>query len=571
MRWGRGRWNLSGVLICLVAAALLAGGFVYPATALPAAPDGHLVEIPRTMAGTIRSAAPGQLVLPHEATHVAWSWRGEHRRLQMRTPGSSWETVPEAHDLEHGDHHYTALLGVGRVQVIEWRWAGGADYRATFDYLNTLDGAVTRIWAERDQAAGAPIIVTRGEWGADESVKRTTGVCEREFYPVQQLFVHHTAGSNYDTNGPATMRAIYWYHTVRRGWCDLGYNFVIGWDGTIYEGRWARPYASWEMHTSETRRGAAVAGAHVSGFNSGSVGISVMGNFTEVDPPPPVRQSLAELLAWESDRHDLDPMGRHVYRNPETGMSRRLPFIAGHRDAGQTSCPGDRLYRLLPDVRRDTATTMGPGKASSLITLQASERRVDYGESIDLTGRLTSPDGAPLPVRTVRLYVKPARAEWGPFGETTTSPDGSFATTLTPQTNMRIAAVFDGDSSTWGAQTPDLRLKVRARVELVAAGGSYDDAGIAHFPAGTSSVTLSGRVEPAHTGETVIVRVQQANPDGTYTALIRQPVELAFDGSYSYEFAIPGPGNLYRAITWFTGDGDHTSAPSAPVTFTVDQ
>src|SRR3712207_8804536 len=47
------------------------------------------------------------------------------------------------------------------------------------------------------------------------SLKRTSGGCVRRFFPVQQLFVHHTAGANFDRNPKATMRAIYWYHVVR--------------------------------------------------------------------------------------------------------------------------------------------------------------------------------------------------------------------------------------------------------------------------------------------------------------------------------------------------------------------
>lgn len=557
--------------LLLVAVTLAATTYPAASLAAPAAPEGTQVAIPRTMAGSVAHAPPGRIRLPFDATHVAWSWQGEHRRLQVRVPGDGWRRVAEAHDLEHGNTHYSAVVAVDRLRVLEWRWAAGGRAPATVDYLNTLDGAATRTWLDEDQSEAGPAIVTRAEWGADESVKRTTGACERRFFPVQQLFVHHTAGTNFDSNPAATMRAIYWYHTVRRGWCDVGYNFVIGWDGTIFEGRWARTYASWETHTSETRAGAAVAGAHVGGYNSGSVGISVMGNFMGVDPPPAVRQSLAELLAWESDRHDLDPLGTHIYTNPETGLRRRLPFIAGHKDAGETSCPGDRLYRLLPDVRRDTATTMGPGKASSLITMTAGAERVDYGNSVELAGTLAASDGTPLALRTVHIYVMPSGGEWAPFGDVTTSADGSFAMALTPQSNLKSAAVYDGDSSLWGAQTPNVRVAVRPRVELTAAGGGADDAGTVHFPPGTSSVPLGGRVDPPHGGAYVILRVQQANPDGTYTPLIRQRLELAFDGSYAYEFAVPGPANVYRAITWFTGDGDHMPAPSGPVVFTVDQ
>ncbi len=109
--------------------------------------------------------------------------------------------------------------------------------------FNTVDGPKREVVLESaaQSESGAPPIVTRAEWGADETLKRSTGGCKRSFHPLQQIFVHHTAGSNYDYNGAATMRAIYAYHTQSRGWCDLGYNFVIDWSGTIYEGRWAQP------------------------------------------------------------------------------------------------------------------------------------------------------------------------------------------------------------------------------------------------------------------------------------------------------------------------------------------
>lgn len=559
----------------IFATLIVVGLAAPPAVGRPAAPDAAaVVRIPRTLAGTIHNPRPGRIALPFAATHVAWSWRGEEEDpgIEIRSTGGTWEAVGVAHDLEQGRRHYTAVMAIGRVRSFEWRWKAPDGIKAlTLDYLNTVDGPLRAAEVSRDAPAGQPVIVTRAEWGADESVKKTSGSCKRTFFPVQQLFVHHTAGANYDTGGAATMRAIYWYHTVRRGWCDLGYNFVIGWDGTIFEGRWARRYASWELHSSENRSGEAVAGAHVAGFNSGSVGISVMGNFTNVDAPPAVRRSLAELLAWESDRHDLDPLGRHVYRNPETGAKRRLPFIAGHRDAGATSCPGDRLYRALTDVRRDTATTMGPGKTSSRIILEPSARRVDFGGSVELAGALTHEDGAPLALAPVRLYTLEPGGEWTEYATLSTAPDGSFSTSLTPQTNLKVAAVYQGNPSVWGSQTPNVSIKVRPRVELSTSGGATDESGVVHFPAGTATVLLTGWVEPGHPGGPIVVRIQQVNPDGTHTPMVHEHLRLDGGSRYSYDFAVPGPANVYRAVVWFARDRDHAASSSSPVTFTVDE
>ena len=50
-------------------------------------------------------------------------------------------------------------------------------------------------------------------------------------------------------------------------WSDIGYNFLIGGDGIVYEGR------GWDL-----------VGAHAVGHNSVSIGISFIGTFTDSTP-----------------------------------------------------------------------------------------------------------------------------------------------------------------------------------------------------------------------------------------------------------------------------------------------
>ncbi len=64
------------------------------------------------------------------------------------------------------------------------------------------------------------------------------------------------------------MRSMYYYHTIVRGWGDLGYNYVVGQRGTVYEGRAGGLYAG---------------GAHASWNNRETVGVSVIGNFDTTD------------------------------------------------------------------------------------------------------------------------------------------------------------------------------------------------------------------------------------------------------------------------------------------------
>lgn len=46
---------------------------------------------------------------------------------------------------------------------------------------------------------------------------------------VQKIVLHHTAENNVRSlSDPELMRSIYYYHTITRGWGDIGYQYVIG-------------------------------------------------------------------------------------------------------------------------------------------------------------------------------------------------------------------------------------------------------------------------------------------------------------------------------------------------------
>ncbi len=559
--------------VCLLVAGHLVQAFSSPAAT---------IRVPITLARTLVLARPASWVrLAYPATHVAFSWTGSPKTgVRYRTVSaegrSPWTRVPESHGPWSAREHYSAVLAVGDATAVNWKPIvprGARMGQVTFDYLNTLDGPrrEVEIPSIARAATGGPEVVTRAQWGADESIKRTSGGCRRRFFPVQQIFVHHTAGANYDSRPRSTMRAIYWYHTVRQGWCDLGYNFVISPNGTIFEGRWARRYRPWETHDAENRTGEVVAGAHTESYNSGSVGISLMGNYSQVELPPEARRSLIELLAWETDRHDLDPQGRHRYRNPETGLTRRLYYIAGHRDAGSTECPGRYVYADLPQIRREVTALKGAGKESSVVTLEAASARTTYGEQAEFNGTLTAESGTPMPARTVSTYVQRKGGRWKRGPEAVTDAEGAFSFALEARANGRVVALYQGDAQTWGAQSPIVGVRVAANVTLEAEGGTPDTAGISHHDSSTEEVVLSGQVAPAHPGEGVVVRVSRLEDDATYRLLVEETVRLDSVSRFRYRFPIPDEdGGTYRAIAVFPGDGDHARGRSAPVVFIVD-
>lgn len=455
-------------LVLVTMASVLVPSLFQPARA---------ITVPTTLARSMTASGAARVGYTFPATHVAFSWSGDEGtgvRYRTLNDGETtpWRRAWEAHDLEHGDHHYSGVLAVDRPDSVEWRpvTEPGLEMGAiTIDYLNTLDGPRQRV--EIPSVAGAdatdPNIITRAEWGADESIKKTTGECKRLFYPVQQLFVHHTVGTNNDTHPRATMRSMYYFHTVTRGWCDLGYNFVISPDGRIFEGRWSRNFDPWEIHDSENNDNEAVQGAHTSGYNSGSVAVSLMGNYSTVRMTSEMRRSLVGFLAWEADRHNLRPKASHTYKNPATGLTRHLPVIAGHRDAGSTECPGNSVYRSLPELRQKVKNRMAEGKFTTGTTLSSLQPTAPAGTTVTFVGRLATGGGAGVVGRDILVHVKPRNKPWRHLHLATTTADGQFTFNQSPQRDLTVVAEFEGDNGLWRSQSKRVAQNVSNRQNYV--------------------------------------------------------------------------------------------------------
>ena len=91
------------------------------------------------------------------------------------------------------------------------------------------------------QATSAPVVLTRAQWGADESIRRGSPSYASGIHAVT---VHHTASSNdYSAaDVPRLIRGFYAYHVKSNGWSDLGYNFLVDRFGRIWEGRGGRDH-----------------------------------------------------------------------------------------------------------------------------------------------------------------------------------------------------------------------------------------------------------------------------------------------------------------------------------------
>lgn len=152
---------------------------------------------------------------------------------------------------------------------------------------------------------------------------------------VKVLAVHHTAlmVSGDERSGVERMRALYAYHSNNRAWGDIGYHYVIDETGQIYEGK---------------SGGDLVVGGHAYCNNVGTVGVALMGNFDEEKPTQSQMHSLQWLLGQLAERYDID-LDRQV-----TFHGRSVEPILGHRDLVSTDCPGFYAYGVLDQVRRNT-------------------------------------------------------------------------------------------------------------------------------------------------------------------------------------------------------------------------
>jgi hypothetical protein len=200
----------------------------------------------------------------------------------------------------------------------------------------------------------APPVVSRQQWGADESIRSN----ERQFAPIRKLIVHHSATENRPRNPAAIVREAYLYHVQGRGFGDIGYNYLIDHKGVIYEGRYSRRYASGEAITAEDHLGWGVVGAHAARMNAGSCGVCLLGNFELGTPTDAALSSLSWLMAWKAGRHRIDVLDSDPYENLSFDFF-TFANLAGHRNVGFTQCPGSRLYAALPAVRAQAAAQAG--------------------------------------------------------------------------------------------------------------------------------------------------------------------------------------------------------------------
>ena len=269
--------------------------------------------------------------------------------------------------------------------------AGAGDFAGLADLLGPvalhdvqgvfIDGGVTpegiEPVADDSDVTGMPRVITRAGWGADESIRGSGPTVDAKLVAAT---VHHTAGANNysQAEAPGIVRGIYKYHTQTLGWGDVGYNALVDKYGNIYEGRYGGLTNN-------------VQGAHAGGFNKGTFGISMMGDYSAVHPTQAMINSVGAMIGWRLRVAGVNPSGKATlvsqgYRSAKfgAGESANLPTIFAHRDVGDTTCPGAAGYAQMDRIR-DIAAQKSTGLGAGII----DNERPDGGTDIraDLPNR----------------------------------------------------------------------------------------------------------------------------------------------------------------------------------------
>ena len=340
-----------------VSGAALAVG-VPPAIANPRRLDP--TAAPRVLSAAGRPGSvqrPGFLV-----HHLGLSWSGPEQAGRVRVRyADGWRSWQPLTASDSADDRRRSLAYVGAATAYEVEPADGVT-GLRVHAINTVDGPDLDTPRDRVRQWTGLTYLSRAGWGADESLRFEADGTEKfppAFFDVQTLTVHHTVTLNSDPDPAATVRAIYFLHCITEDFGDIGYHLLIDRAGTVYEGRYSGPDPLPVFGPRAVGpRPSMVTGAHIGGWNSGNVGVALLGDLTGVQPTAAARASLVRVLAALARVTDRDPLGTTSYVNPVNGTTKTVRTIAGHRDWAPTECPGEMFYPTLPQLREEVAAAL---------------------------------------------------------------------------------------------------------------------------------------------------------------------------------------------------------------------
>ena len=347
-----------------IGALIGVGLAVIPATTVQAEVVHH------TKAGEVAGPLDRSEVrrLPFPTRHAALYWAGNPDANVTVSFSRDGVNFGEVFDVEHDEvgmqrnngQTYGAIVPAGDATVAHIttdRPLGRLTVLALAD-----DGTSVRTTPVPGKPAGAASnVLPRSEWGADENVRfnGTTPLWPPVFQTLQKVAVHHTAGANGETGekAKATIRSMYHYHAVTQGWGDIGYNFLVDAAGVVYKGRSTSATLTDTDTTGENASGQSVTAGHAYGYNSGSAGIALLGNFVNVLPTTAADLAVKNFLISKASAHGLHAAQRGLFTSPLTGAQISFENVPGHQEVpdNATECPGGVFLERLRYMRSEVA------------------------------------------------------------------------------------------------------------------------------------------------------------------------------------------------------------------------
>jgi hypothetical protein len=320
----------------LVVALALTGLTGLPAVSSAGPVDDLVSSVSLSLGTTLAGLSHERLI------GVIWQSGDANVRYRWHTPSgwTSWQQA-EADTGEEGIPGTEPLWRPARADLAQVTVSGNA---RGVRLARVSDGHAHRGLASAHAAEARPVlgvVETRADWGADESwVRRAPAYASK----VVAVTVHHTDNVNgyRPSDVPSLIRADYAYHVKGRGWSDLGYNLLVDQYGRVWEGR-------------RGGLGRATIGSHAQGFNTGTLGVAMLGDMTHARASVAAQKALARVIAYAASTWHFDPrttvrLQSHGSPRYASGRVVTLHRVFGHGETGITDCPGS-LQQDLPRLR----------------------------------------------------------------------------------------------------------------------------------------------------------------------------------------------------------------------------
>ncbi|MDD5731419.1 MAG: NBR1-Ig-like domain-containing protein [Patescibacteria group bacterium] len=386
----------------------------------------------------------------------------------------AWALLNPENGKDNNDWIYGEVYNSDSDQYLQYKidFSGndiGKNFKINFNFFNTSgQTGITKI--SLDNSGLGPKIISRSEWGANESWM----TWKPEYDGPKAFVIHHTAGEEGAkvADQMSVVRNLYYGHAVSYGWGDIGYNYVIDVNGSIYEGR---------------SGGGGVIAGHTLGYNSGTIGIVLIGDYNVRNLETAQYDALINLIAYKSFQYGINPTGQVYLKN------KTIPTIVGHKDLNATSCPGNTIYERIQDLRGKTDTKLKtyPAKKVSAQFISVDNGAQVYGgdttkikASLKNTGNTPWPSGGDNKL-SISGVGGSLSAELVSFGRSVEPGEiGNFNLNITaPSINQGLSQSFEtrlggnlvsggGFSANLNVVTPEYRGKVvdKAADQILAAG-----------------------------------------------------------------------------------------------------